>query len=304
MDKKNLLQYCEQHHLDVPIYRVQDTGTVLLQLWLAHVLIGEHEFAGTIAFSSEKAMNSASMIALLELPTLPQKKVVTVLQQKLIQHCKTYRLADPIYRIQETGMDKLWQASVLIGESEFFGISTIYEDMASENAAMNALSSLTAWKKPVASTAIRTPCSQNKALTPRNTLSPIPKKVAVAKKTVLLVDLENMPKFISQLPMFDENMTVYAFVSERNIRMTKKLRSDVKVITAKTCKRDGADICMQMHLGTYLNANQFEIYLLASNDHFAGAAKDIMSSDEMAWTKQQAIVVKKVADVIAAIAAQ
>jgi hypothetical protein len=124
---------------------------------------------------------------------------------------------------------------------------------------------------------------------------------SLKKKTVLLVDIENMPKiiedFLGGTPRIPDNFWIYAFVGKHhplagvrcgiendtlvptNLVGRRNFDNFIKVISPST-RKDGTDTCMQMYTGIFLYKESFDEYLVCTRDHFGGTLVEFICSNE------------------------
>jgi len=111
-------------------------------------------------------------------------------------------------------------------------------------------------------------------------------------KTVLLVDTENLPKLIEQIPSnIAKTLDIYAFVSVHHPLEFKDFgESIIKIISPSTYK-DGADTCIQLYTGIFLSQNKYDLYLIGTRDRFGSSLVSLIESKGMGWEPKKARVV-------------
>lgn len=129
--------------------------------------------------------------------------------------------------------------------------------------------------------------------------------ITLSVKTALLVDVENLPKLISELPVIYGSFTIYAFVGEHHPLVganfcQKKAHTEIKIISPSS-RPDGTDTCMQLHVGWFLRDNAYDAYLIGTRDHFGGSLVDMITSDQMYWNRKKAFMVSTVDHILASI---
>lgn len=112
--------------------------------------------------------------------------------------------------------------------------------------------------------------------------------------TALLVDVENLPKLISQLPKFKGPLTIYAFVGKHHPHASTDFGPEVIKVISPSTRIDGTDTCIQVYAGKFLMENKYELYLVATRDHFGSALVEIISSDYFEWAPKEAALVTTV----------
>ena len=115
----------------------------------------------------------------------------------------------------------------------------------------------------------------------------------IEQRIVLLVDVENMPNFINILP-HDGNIVIYAFVGEHNHLVDKKFNKKVIKVISPSTRPDGTDTCMQVYTGMLLVKELFDIYYIATRDHFGSTLVEMIQCENLGWTPKVAKQVSKV----------
>lgn len=117
-------------------------------------------------------------------------------------------------------------------------------------------------------------------------------------KTAILVDMENMPKFIDDISTitFDHkysSVTIYAFVGEHHCLVDKGLPAGVIKIISPSTRPDGTDSCMQVYTGMLLAIGGYDSYLIATRDHFGSALVEMIMAPNLGWDSKYAKVITK-----------
>lgn len=108
-------------------------------------------------------------------------------------------------------------------------------------------------------------------------------------KRALLVDVENLPKFIGHLSEAQcRAYDVYAVLGVNHALAERELPHGVTRVLAPSTHRDGADCCMQVYVGYLLARGQHREYVVATHDHFAGALVDMIRTDTLLWRSAEA----------------
>jgi len=190
----------------------------------------------------------------------------------LQQYCHSHQCELPVYTSTKQGTKHkpMWLSTVQLCSQSFCGNEEQTKRAAEGSAAKIALDSLDR-SRPV--------CE-------------------VTKRTALFVDVENMPKFISRLPVFKGPMMVYAFVGAKHPLASTNYGPDVKVVTSPSTRKDGTDVCIQLHIGRSLAMDEYDVYLIATRDHFGDAAVDLITAKNFTWSEKEAKVVTSPEDVI------
>ena len=114
------------------------------------------------------------------------------------------------------------------------------------------------------------------------------------RRMVLLVDVENMPNFIDEVLKEIQGLSIYAFVGYHHALCDKQFPSSVTKILSPSTRTDGTDTCMQVYVGYFLANDMFDIYLIATRDHFGSSLVDMITAESLLWTPKNGKVVTKV----------
>jgi hypothetical protein len=128
----------------------------------------------------------------------------------------------------------------------------------------------------------------------------------VKELTALMVDVENLPKLISQLPKFDSRLHIYAFVGKHHPLASVDFEAlGANKIISPSTRPDGTDTCMVMWVGAFLAKHKYDRYLIATRDHFGSAVVDLITEEcecgAAQWGKLRATVVTTVEHIIEAL---
>ena len=200
----------------------------------------------------------------------------------------------PVYVFTQHGSphQPTWYAEVYIPclKESFIGDECPTKKEAKTNAASKAL-------KHVDSILTTTSSPQNHIDLSKNCEN----SQVVTKNTALIVDVENMPKFITQLPVFEGPFMIYAFVGKHHPLAHVDYGSDVIKVISPSTRKDGTDTCIQVYIGMLLMQNTIDVYLIATRDHFGGALVDLITSDTFRWNAKKAEIVTNVDHVLTCI---
>jgi len=120
----------------------------------------------------------------------------------------------------------------------------------------------------------------------------------IHRRTALIVDVENLPKFISQIPEYEGPMVIYAFIGKHHPLAAVDYDHQVVKILSPSHRKNGTDTCIQTWVGASLMQDDFEEYLIASYDHFAASLVDLIKSDKFSWYPRMAKVVTSVDHIV------
>lgn len=112
-------------------------------------------------------------------------------------------------------------------------------------------------------------------------------------KTALLVDVENLPKFIDESISRLNEFTVYAFVGEHHHSVDKEFPEGVIKILSPSTRADGTDTCMQVYIGMLLAREAYDNYLIATRDHYGSALVEMIMCPNLGWLNKSARLVTK-----------
>lgn len=101
-------------------------------------------------------------------------------------------------------------------------------------------------------------------------------------RTVMLIDIENMPKIIDELGE-TKYMEIYGFVGEHHCLANKKYGEKVNKIISPSNRKDGTDTCMQVFVGYLLTEDKYDTYLIATKDHYGFTLVDVIMSNNFSW---------------------
>ena len=100
--------------------------------------------------------------------------------------------------------------------------------------------------------------------------------------TALLVDLENLPKIVDELPP-TLGLDIYVFVGEHHPLVDKLFTRPVRRIVSPSTRKDGTDTCMQVYTGMLLTQEKYEEYLVATIDHYGAALIEMIENNTLGW---------------------
>lgn len=115
-------------------------------------------------------------------------------------------------------------------------------------------------------------------------------------KTALLVDVENLPNFIDEIPkheFYNDMITVYAFIGQHHCLIDKPYPSNTIKIVSPSTRPDGTDTCMQIYVGVLLSKEIYDNYLVATRDHYGSALVELITSPNIGWNSKSARLVTK-----------
>lgn len=104
--------------------------------------------------------------------------------------------------------------------------------------------------------------------------------------TALLVDLENLPKIVDELPL-TIGLDIYVFVGEHHSLVDKVFNRPVIRIVSPSTRKDGTDTCMQVYTGMLLTQQKYEEYLVATIDHYGAALIEMIENNTLGWVAKR-----------------
>jgi hypothetical protein len=181
----------------------------------------------------------------------------------------------------------LWDGTICLGQPS----STKSE--AEMSSAQQALSVMALRELPSTPS---TPSQSTPTICSSTTQSPVTLKraVNVTGRKALLIDVENLPKFVTHLT--EQQMreyTCYAFVGEHHALVDRELPTQITRIVSPSTRPDGSDSCIQVYAGFLVAQQCFDEIVVATRDHFGSALCDQLQSAALLWTPVKARVVSQ-----------
>jgi len=112
-------------------------------------------------------------------------------------------------------------------------------------------------------------------------------------KTAILVDVENLPKFIDAIVDRIKNYTVYAFVGEHHCLSDKEFPNGVIKILSPSTRTNGTDTTMQVYTGMLLAKESYDNYFIVTRDHFGSALVEAIMTPNLGWVAKSAKLITK-----------
>lgn len=108
-------------------------------------------------------------------------------------------------------------------------------------------------------------------------------------RTAILVDTENLHKFIDEILDRLHEFTVYAFVGEHHCLVNKEYPSGVIKIISPSTRPNGTDTCIQVYTGMLLAQEAYDNYLIATRDYrFGPELVEMISAPNLGWVHKPA----------------
>lgn len=117
------------------------------------------------------------------------------------------------------------------------------------------------------------------------------------ERSCLIVDIENMPNFIFEVLQEISDLVIYGFVGEHHCLANKEYPSGVIKIISPSTRTDGTDSCIQVFTGYLLSTESYNIYYIATRDHFGSSLVEMISSNSLPWNKTTTKTAKLVTQV-------
>jgi hypothetical protein len=111
--------------------------------------------------------------------------------------------------------------------------------------------------------------------------------------TCIIVDVENLHKFIDDIEDVIEDYTVYAFIGENHSLADKDYNNNVIKILSPSTRKNGTDTCIQVYIGMLLAKEKFDEYIIATNDHYGYSLVEMISNDGLGWKGKPARCISK-----------
>lgn len=197
-------------------------------------------------------------------------------KNKLQEYCQKQHLALPIYTVVRVGgpdHQPLYQATLCCDDRSFTGEIYPSKTQASVAVAEQAL----------------------KVLMEREPS----RKMGMGTRTVLFVDVENMPNFIDEVVKKIDGMTIYAFVGHHHCLAKKTWGpSNVIKIISHSTRLDGTDTAMQVYVGYHLTLNNYDRYYIATRDHYGSALVEMITVQPGPWERKMGYLVTQVEHIL------
>ena len=153
------------------------------------------------------------------------------------------------------------------------------------------------------------PQSSSREPAARRLVSPLPQKLLSPadlsnieqerprkNKTVILVDVENMPRLAEQVATTHPEIDVYAFVGEHHGLSEKDFGPGVTKILTPGSQINGSDACLIMYTTVFLMEKKYRTYYIGTRDKFGSALVELISNRDsaMPWTYRSAKLITNV----------
>ncbi len=192
-------------------------------------------------------------------------------KNRLQEHCTRHHLAPPLYqepvRLADTAdHTPLWQSTLVMHSGQVCqGEPRTTKTDAEMSSAQRALDLLALQEMP--------PVPRDNTNVSTTTTSPM-----TIPKRVLLIDVENMPKFAAHLSeQHRRDFQCYAFVGEHHALADREQPQGVARVLSPSTRTDGTDSFMQVFAGILL-AQGCTHFVVVTRDHFGAALCDALRS--------------------------
>jgi hypothetical protein len=118
------------------------------------------------------------------------------------------------------------------------------------------------------------------------------------RKTAILVDVENLPKFIDGIEDRINEFDIYAFIGEHHHSVDREFPDKVIKVISPSTRSDGTDTCMQVYIGMLLAREAYETYLIATRDHYGSALVEMIQAPNLGWINKSAKLVTKPSQIL------
>ena len=113
----------------------------------------------------------------------------------------------------------------------------------------------------------------------------------------IFIDLENKHRMVQELLNvleLNDNIIIYAYASKEHPSMIKldemmKLaqfvhyNKNVMLVKVPSTRRDAADVYLTMNVGGFITRNDYDVYIVVTNDHFGDTLCDCIPKPYMAY---------------------
>lgn len=195
-------------------------------------------------------------------------------------------LALPVYHTEQIGGPAhapVWVSEVKLPSGERTrGDKTTSKTAAEQSAADKALLKIASRS-----------ASPKKVLHIDQTVSvrPTPPEQKSVIRTCLLINGENLPDLAKTASSFlVPGLEILIFIGHHHHHLSERDYGVQKVLVPTT-HLNGVDSCMQVYVGTFLQTDKYDRYLIGTRDHFGSALVDLIQSPEMPWAAKTAILV-------------
>jgi hypothetical protein len=113
-----------------------------------------------------------------------------------------------------------------------------------------------------------------------------------SSRVCCMIDVENLHKFSEHVEQFAGKADFYTVVGEHHHLVEKSFPGAIKLI-APTSGSNGSDTFIQMIVGSFLTAEKYDCYLIATRDRFAVTLVDIIKNGSALWKPCKAFQVTR-----------
>lgn len=124
--------------------------------------------------------------------------------------------------------------------------------------------------------------------------SPTIERKVYSVRTVLLVDLENLPKLAEEALELTKDLDIYIFVGMHHCLAPREYPDRIKKIISPSTRPDGTDTCLQVYVGYLLTIQAYDSYLIGTRDHYGSALVEMITHPVLPWMKKEARLVTHV----------
>jgi len=225
-------------------------------------------------------------------------------KNKLQEYFQKKRLPLPLYETYRYGGPEhkpTWVTTVFLCNNKKFTGEIFFDKTSAENsAALNALDDINSDNE------IYLKMEKINLSTKKSIDSETEKKI---NKIVLLVDVENLHKFINDFnlilnndpnfsntkfdPNYNKNFDIYAFINKNHDLVDKIFPEYVKKVVCPSLQKNGTDTYIQVFVGILLAKEMYETYIIATKDHFGNLLTELINSSNVGWTNKKAYLIVK-----------
>lgn len=112
------------------------------------------------------------------------------------------------------------------------------------------------------------------------------------KKTVMIIDIENMPKFPDLLTNdIYQLIDVFAIIGQYHHAVDKELNPKINKLISPSSRSNGSDTYIQVLTGSLLTRNYYELYIFVSRDTFVHSLAEMVEHRSEFWMPKKAQVI-------------
>ena len=127
-------------------------------------------------------------------------------------------------------------------------------------------------------------------------------KFVIENKTLILIDGENVPNFISELEekinLEKSNVEIKLFITSTHALAQKETPNKTELVVINSTRRDSVDTCLQVYCGFLLSTNMYTKIYIVTKDHFGDSLIELLNSNQHMWEAINSKVIVNINDII------